>query len=96
MSTETLSDLWAGAYDCWVNAPGREDVPLYTQPTSGRDEKGTNEWPSVVRGLKLPVFALTGWNPVQSTPNASSPSPSPPPPPQRHFISIVLFLINAT
>ena len=58
-----LGERWALAYDCWVNAPGSIDKPIYTRPQQTWDEIGTNEWPPAVRELRHPIFGMTAFNP---------------------------------
>lgn len=64
-----LQDLWASAYDGWIDVPG--DVPtggtIYTKPaaedaaaTAG--EASSTPFPSIVTSSHL--FALTGFNPM--------------------------------
>lgn len=58
-----LGTRWAESYDCWVNAPGSVNKPIYTCPQASTSMLGTNEWPQAVRALPHPIFGLTASNP---------------------------------
>jgi len=58
-----LGTRWAESYDCWVNAPGSVNKPIYTCPQTSDTEFGTNEWPQEVRELSYPIFGMTASNP---------------------------------
>ena len=65
---KALQDLWASAYDCWIDVPGADEV-IYTRPAGGKSSSSSSvatatdapptppAFPSIVTSSRL--FALT-------------------------------------
>jgi hypothetical protein len=63
-SSAALKELWAGAYDAWIDIEGAKERILYLKPSSSDASKSSSAAPAFPSWLKnAQTFALTAHNP---------------------------------
>jgi len=64
-SSAALKELWAGAYDAWIDCPGSKERILYMKPSwsdgASSSSKSSSAFPSWLKNAQ--TFALTAHNP---------------------------------